>query len=171
MIDDNWTTIALRLGVATAIGLALGFEREWRGRDAGLRTHALVALSSATITVSALMMSEVALARGSESDPVRVVQGLAQAIGFIAGGLIFIRGGDVRNMTSAASLWMSAAVGIAAGAGQFMVVGMAAVAALLVLTSLSLLKRLMPERDAEADDQEGARANRRAKRIEDETAG
>lgn len=171
MIDDNWTTIALRLGVATAIGLALGFEREWRGRDAGLRTHALVALSSATITVSALMMSEVALARGSESDPVRVVQGLAQAIGFIAGGLIFIRGGDVRNMTSAASLWMSAAVGIAAGAGQFLVVGMAAVAALLVLTSLSLLKRLMPERDAEADDQEGARANRRAKRIEDETAG
>jgi putative Mg2+ transporter-C (MgtC) family protein len=171
MIDDNWTTIALRLGVATAIGLALGFEREWRGRDAGLRTHALVALSSATITVSALMMSEVALARGSESDPVRVVQGLAQAIGFIAGGLIFIRGGDVRNMTSAASLWMSAAVGIAAGAGQFLVVGMAAVAALLVLTSLSLLKRLMPERDEGADDQEGARANRRAKRIEDETAG
>lgn len=157
--------------MATAIGLALGFEREWRGRDAGLRTHALVALSSATITVSALMMSEVALARGSESDPVRVVQGLAQAIGFIAGGLIFIRGGDVRNMTSAASLWMSAAVGIAAGAGQFLVVGMAAVAALLVLTSLSLLKRLTPERDAEADDQEGARANRRAKRIEDETAG
>ncbi|PXA98791.1 magnesium transporter MgtC [Nostoc sp. 3335mG] len=171
MIDDNWTTIALRLGVATAIGLALGFEREWRGRDAGLRTHALVALSSATITVSALMMSEVALARGSESDPVRVVQGLAQAIGFIAGGLIFIRGGDVRNMTSAASLWMSAAVGIAAGAGQFLVVGMAAAAALLVLTSLSLLKRLMPERDEEADDQEGARANRRAKWIEDETAG
>jgi putative Mg2+ transporter-C (MgtC) family protein len=171
MIDDNWTTIALRLGVATAIGLALGFEREWRGRDAGLRTHALVALSSATITVSALMMSEVALARGSESDPVRVVQGLAQAIGFIAGGLIFIRGGDVRNMTSAASLWMSAAVGIAAGAGQFLVVGMAAVAALLVLTSLSLLKRLMPERDAEAEEQEGARANRRAKRIEDDTAG
>ncbi len=171
MIDDNWTTIALRLGVATAIGLALGFEREWRGRDAGLRTHALVALSSATITVSALMMSEVALARGSESDPVRVVQGLAQAIGFIAGGLIFIRGGDVRNMTSAASLWMSAAVGIAAGAGQFLVVGMAAVAALLVLTALSLLKRLMPERDAEAEEQEGARANRRAKRIEDETAG
>jgi putative Mg2+ transporter-C (MgtC) family protein len=103
MIDDDWTTIAVRLGLATLAGLILGFEREWRGRDAGLRTHALVALSSAMITVSALLLSQETSARGGESDPVRVIQGLAQAIGFIAGGLIFVKGGDVRNMTTAAS--------------------------------------------------------------------
>jgi len=103
MIDEDWTSIALRLGLATVIGLILGFEREWRGHDAGLRTHALVALSAAIIMLSALMISDDLVRHGSPSDPLRVVQGLAQAIGFIAGGLIFVRSGDVRNMTTAAS--------------------------------------------------------------------
>jgi putative Mg2+ transporter-C (MgtC) family protein len=145
-MDEDWKTIALRLGIATAVGLALGFEREWRGRDAGLRTHALVALSSAMITISALMISQTVRAEGSDSDPVRVIQGLAQAIGFIAGGLIFIRGGDVRNLTTAASLWMSAAVGIVAGAGQFVLVAIGSGIALFVLTALSILKRQLEKR-------------------------
>ncbi len=144
MIDDNWLTIAIRLGLATLVGLVIGFEREWRGHDAGLRTHALVALSSAMIVISALLISREIVDHGQESDPVRAIQGLAQAIGFIAGGLIFVRGGDVRNMTTAASLWMAAAVGIAAGAGQFVLVVLASAMALLVLTVLSLLKRFMP---------------------------
>jgi putative Mg2+ transporter-C (MgtC) family protein len=91
----SWQAIAVRLGLATIVGLALGFEREWRGHDAGLRTHALVALSSAAIMVSALLIVQDQPAE-RDSDPLRAVQGLAQAIGFIAGGLIFVRGGDVR---------------------------------------------------------------------------
>lgn len=159
MIDD-WTTITIRLGLATLAGLALGFEREWRGHDAGLRTHALVALSSAMITVSALMLSREAVAHGNESDPVRVVQGLAQAIGFIAGGLIFVRGGDVRNMTTAASLWMSAAAGIAAGAGQFALVLIGSAFALTLLGLFGLLKRWTPER-TKPDDEDVSLPNRR----------
>ena len=160
-IDDDWITIALRLGVATLVGMILGFEREWRRHDAGLRTHALVALSAATITVSALLIAETLHARGSNSDPLRVVQGLAQAIGFIAGGLIFIRGGDVRNMTTAASLWMAAAAGIVAGAGQFRLVVMSAVIGLLILTVASLLERWMPRRGDEQMDGETRMPNRR----------
>ena len=64
-IDDDWPTILLRLGVATLVGLVFGFEREWRGHDAGLRTHALVALSAATITVSALLIARAIHAAGS----------------------------------------------------------------------------------------------------------
>jgi putative Mg2+ transporter-C (MgtC) family protein len=160
-IDDDWLTITLRLGVATFVGMILGFEREWRGHDAGLRTHALVALSAATITVSALLIAETLQAHGSKSDPLRVIQGLAQAIGFIAGGLIFIRGGDVRNMTTAANLWLAAAAGIVAGAGQFRLVAMAAVIGLLILTLASLLERWMPRRNDEDDDGETRMPNRR----------
>lgn len=151
MIADDWNTIALRLGLATLFGLVLGFEREWHGRDAGLRTHALVALSSAAIMVSALMMAEGLQQQGSPSDPLRVIQGLAQAIGFIAGGLIFVRGGDVRNITTASSLWMAAAIGIAAGAGQFALVLIGTALALLLLTVLLAVERFIPAHDADAE--------------------
>lgn len=148
MIEDDWGLMALRLGVATLVGLALGLEREWRGHDAGLRTHALVALSSAMITLSALSLADDVHAQGGESDPVRVVQGLAQAIGFIAGGLIFVRGGDVQNMTTAASLWMAAGAGIAAGAGQFALVAIGAGLALLLLLLATISGRITARRKA-----------------------
>lgn len=97
------TDILLRLGSATVCGLALGFERERKGKDAGIRTHALVALSSAVITTSALSLYAEVQARGGDADPLRVIQGLAQAIGFIAAGMIFVARGDaertVRNLT------------------------------------------------------------------------
>lgn len=160
-IDDDWFTITLRLGVATLVGMILGFEREWRRHDAGLRTHAMVALSAATITVSALLIAETLHARGSVSDPLRVIQGLAQAIGFIAGGLIFIRGGDVRNMTTAASLWMAAAAGIVAGAGQFRLAVVSAAIGLFILTVASLLERWMPRRRDDSGEDESRMPNRR----------
>lgn len=154
MMGDDWLVIAVRLGIATLFGLILGFEREWRRQDAGLRTHALVALSSATIMVSALALAEDLHEQGGESDPLRVVQGLAQAIGFIAGGLIFVRGGGVKNMTTASSLWMAASIGIAAGAGQFELVLIGSGLALILLTLINALKRLIPRHNVEqaADD-------------------
>jgi putative Mg2+ transporter-C (MgtC) family protein len=161
MVGHDWEIIALRLGVATLAGLALGFEREWRGRDAGLRTHAMVALSSAMITISALSLSEDLHARGDESDPLRVVQGLAQAIGFIAGGLIFVRGGDVRNMTTASSLWMAAAIGIAAGIGQFLLVAIASLLALALLIAVGALERIFPGKETESTTGELQPPNRR----------
>jgi putative Mg2+ transporter-C (MgtC) family protein len=143
LIADDMATMAARLGLAAALGLGLGLEREWHGHDAGSRTHALVALSSATITVSSLLLFDQVRGQGGQGDPLRVVQGLAQAIGFIAGGLIFIRGGDVRNMTTAASLWMAAAVGIGAGAGQVLLVAIGTVLALALLAVEPLFKRLL----------------------------
>ena len=96
------------------------------------------------ITISALSLAEELRGQGGDSDPLRVVQGLAQAIGFIAGGLIFIRGGDVQNMTTAASLWMAAAIGIAAGAGQFALVVIASALALTLLAAVTIVMRLLP---------------------------
>ena len=147
----GWETLSLRLVVATIAGLLIGLEREWRGRDAGLRTHALIALSSAAITVSALIVAH-EQPPDRDSDPLRAVQGIAQAVGLIAGGLIFVRGSDVRNITTAASLWVSAAIGIAAGAGQFELTILLGAVTLLVLAIAGLTERSFPRRFGDSPD-------------------
>ena len=90
---------------------------------------------------------------GDGPDPLRAVQGLAQSIGFIAAGLIFVRGGAVRNMTTAANMWIAAAVGIACGCGQYGLVLVGAGLALVLLTLLKLFERFIPaEAKGRTDD-------------------
>jgi putative Mg2+ transporter-C (MgtC) family protein len=137
--------ILIRLGIATFAGIVLGFDREMRGIAAGIRTHALVALSSALITVSAMMIHEEFARHGhSGVDPLRVVQGLAQAVGFVAAGAIFFAKGEVHNLTSAANIWLAAAVGIAAGAGQIVLVVAGVAIGIAVLTLVRLIEKVMP---------------------------
>lgn len=149
----SFEEMLLRLGVAALVGLILGIDRELKGISAGLRTHALVSLSSAAITFSALELHIQLSADGSSStDPLRVIQGLAQAIGFIAAGLIFVAGGGVRNVTSAANLWLATAVGIAAGAGQFHLVAVTTAIGVLLLTVMRAAERWLPKADPPQDD-------------------
>jgi putative Mg2+ transporter-C (MgtC) family protein len=144
--------ILLRLGCATLVGLVLGLDRELRGIPAGLRTHALVGLSAAAITLSALMLHDTLDADGqTRTDPLRVVQGLAQAIGFIAAGVIFVARDQVQNVTSAANVWLTAAVGIAAGAGQFVLVAATSALGLFVLVVVKIVERGLPKRHDAGD--------------------
>ncbi|MEX1148005.1 MAG: MgtC/SapB family protein [Sphingomonadales bacterium] len=138
--------IIVRLSLAVAGGLVLGLDRELRGISAGIRTHAVVALSSAAITVSALLLYETLRTESGATslDPLRVIQGLAQAIGFIAAGAIFVAKGDVHNLTSAANLWLAAALGIASGAGQYMLFGTALVLGIVLITIVRILERVLP---------------------------
>jgi putative Mg2+ transporter-C (MgtC) family protein len=129
--------VLIRLGVATLVGLVLGLDREVRGFPAGIRTHALVALSSAAVTVSALKLTETF----DDSDPLRAIQGLAQAIGFIAAGLIFAARDTVHNTTTAANLWLASALGIAAGAAHFDVVIVATGFGLVLLVLVGLIEK------------------------------
>lgn len=140
----SWTELLLRLGVASSIGLLLGLDRELQGHEAGLRTHALVALSSAMIMMSALMLTEELRSAGYSPDPLRAIQGLSQAIGFIAAGVIFVRGSSVVNMTTAANIWVAAAIGIACGAGQYRLVVVGAGLGIVLLTLLKLFERHLP---------------------------
>jgi putative Mg2+ transporter-C (MgtC) family protein len=96
------------------------------------------------ITVSSLLLFDQLKQHGATPDPLRVVQGLAQAIGFIAAGLIFVQRGDVRNMTTAANIWMAAAAGIVAGAGQYRLLIIGSVLALVLLTLFTWLERFLP---------------------------
>src|SRR3954465_5396085 len=105
-----------RVAIASALGAALGLERERRGQVAGMRTHGLVACGAAIFTLAgAYGFSDIH--RGPNVDPMRVAAQIASGIGFIGGGAILREGATVRGVTTAASLWAAAAIGLAAGAG------------------------------------------------------
>ena len=146
MTPFTWGELLLRLGLASFLGLALGFDREVRGHDAGIRTHALVALSSAMIMISSLIVYQQLRTENFAPDPLRSIQGLSQAIGFIAAGLIFVRRGAVVNMTTAANIWIAAAVGMACGLGHYRVVAVGFGFALVLLTAVRAAERYLPGR-------------------------
>jgi putative Mg2+ transporter-C (MgtC) family protein len=134
-----------RFGVASAFGLLLGLDREVRGISAGVRTHMLVALSSATTMLIALELYEEVSARGeADPDPTRAIQGLAQAIGFLCAGVIFVARGSVYGVTTAASLWMTSSIGMAAGAGMYQIAFAGLIFAMLIISVLWLVTRFLP---------------------------
>ncbi|HEV2290283.1 MAG TPA: MgtC/SapB family protein [Gemmatimonadales bacterium] len=111
--------ILLRLGAAALAGAILGINRDLRGKPAGLRTHALVTLGAAVIVI---VSSELAHDAGqSDVDAVsRVIQGLITGIGFLGAGVIIHAQGEVRGLTSAATVWVAAMLGAAYGGGHWM---------------------------------------------------
>lgn len=155
LIADSWEQLSLRLGLATLMGVLLGLDRELRGHDAGVRTNALVAMSSAMVTICSLLLYDQlrAIDAANNPDPLRVIQGIAQAIGFIAAGLIFVKHRDVHNVTTAANLWMAAAIGIVAGLGQYKLLAIGTVLALALLISEPLFHRLRPDKHPAARDE------------------
>jgi putative Mg2+ transporter-C (MgtC) family protein len=157
LATDDWQTILARLGAATLAGILVGLDREWRGHDAGMRTHALVALSSAAIMLSSLLLYEAARNEDVNPDPLRAVQGLAQAIGFLVAGLIFVRRATVKNMTTAANLWMAAALGIACGAGQYRLAVIAAGITLVLLVVFPFIERMIPEKRDAVEERDSER--------------
>jgi putative Mg2+ transporter-C (MgtC) family protein len=101
---------AINLTVAFCLSAAIGFERQWRNRLAGLRTNTLVALGAASFVVFAALVP-------GEASPTRVAAQVVSGIGFLGAGLIFREGMSVRGLNTAATLWCSAAIGVLAGAG------------------------------------------------------
>jgi putative Mg2+ transporter-C (MgtC) family protein len=116
MITESWTQFADLL-CALVLSLAIGAERERQGKDAGMRTLTTVGIGSALfVIISKYGFSDV-IGPGVGLDPSRVAAQIVTGVGFIGGGLIFVRGDAVRGLTTAASVWLTAAVGTAAGAG------------------------------------------------------
>ncbi|HET8563940.1 MAG TPA: MgtC/SapB family protein, partial [Candidatus Binatia bacterium] len=123
-----WIEFASKLGLALVLGSAIGIERQWRQRSAGLRTNALVSLGAAAFVLLSASLT------GSAGDPSRIVSQVAAGIGFLGAGVIMREGLTVQGLNMAATIWCSAAVGSLAGAGLSVeaVITMAAV----VLTHL-----------------------------------
>jgi len=97
------------------------------------------------IVISALMLFDEHRGENAQPDPLRAIEGLAQAVGFIAAGLIFVSGDKVKNLTTAANIWLCAAVGIACGAGQVPLVVIGTLLGFIVLVVLRVLYRVVPD--------------------------
>lgn len=124
-----------QLTLAAVLGMVIGFEREHRRKPAGLRTYTLVALGAALFTVLSS-----ASVFGTSFDPARIAANVVVGIGFIGGGLIFMRGGHMEGLTTAAGLWATAAIGMAVGFGLSAVAVYATILVLVVLWALRFLE-------------------------------
>lgn len=130
-MPESWTRDLIPLLVSLGLGTLLGWERQAEGKPAGLRTHTLVCLGS---TLFILTARHAAQAFGAGfSDPTRIIHGLVTGVGFLGAGAIMRQDGAVHGLTTAASVWVVAAVGAAAGVGAYGLATTSAVLALIVL--------------------------------------
>lgn len=152
---DLWRPeLLLPLLGALAAGSAIGIEREFRARSAGFRTHALLALASALLMLASQHQTEwsgsIMPSELIRIDPARMAHGILTGIGFLCGGVIFKEGASVHGLTTAASLWISAALGVLFGVGFYGLAIGGTVATLVVLTLFRAVNHWIPDR-ADAD--------------------
>jgi len=148
-VMDDWQAI-VRLLAAAGLGALIGLEREHHGRAAGLRTHLLVSVGAAMAMVVSLHFAKI-FGGGSGGqavtvDPARLAYGVMAGIGFLGAGAIIRYGTGVRGLTTAASLWCTAAIGLAAGFGMFVIAGAGTIVVLFTLTVLDFADRLIHSR-------------------------
>lgn len=134
--------ILFQLLLAVLLGGLVGLEREYKGKHAGLRTYALVCLGSALFTIIAFEVSQVFLETpGVSVDPTRVIQAVATGIGFIGAGVIIFQKNIIKGLTTAASLWVVAAIGVAIGAKLYFPALFTALLAIGILIGLKIIKK------------------------------
>lgn len=136
----GWLELLLRLSCALAVGAVIGWERETKDKPAGLRTNMLVSFGAALFV---LVSIETGLVQQSPDALSRVIQGVVTGVGFIGAGTI-LRRPKVRGLTSAAAIWVSAALGIAAGCGLWLLGLIGALIAWLVLRVVEKVERWIP---------------------------
>lgn len=150
MMVANLSETVFPLVGALVAGGVIGFEREWRGRPAGLRTHILVSLASALLMLASMSQADWAFhALPNENivtDPTRMAHGILTGIGFLCAGVIFRTGFTIHGLTTAASLWITSTIGILFGAGLYGLGTAATVATALILIVLRALSAGMPSR-------------------------
>jgi len=138
--------MATRIVVALVAGAVIGYERSYRGRPAGFRTHALVSMASALLMLVTAYESHWVVTPDASVrlDPTRMAQGIMTGIGFLGAGVIMREGLSVRGLTTAASIWITAAIGILAGVGFYFPLVLAVVLTLGVLSVFGRIESRMP---------------------------
>lgn len=142
----NFLLSLLSLAMATVLAGLIGYEREYHGHSAGLRTHILVALGSALIMLLSIYgFGEINIDR----DPARLAAQVITGVGFIGAGTIIQNGFDIKGLTTATTLWLAMAIGLASGAGQFLLATTGSLVGLFTLTMLrnfeSFINRKAPK--------------------------
>jgi putative Mg2+ transporter-C (MgtC) family protein len=147
IIGNEFAVMGLRIVGALFIGGLIGLERSFHGRPAGFRTHSLVCVASAILMLVTVYqnewMTQVAV-DAIRTDPTRMAQGIMTGIGFLGAGVIFKEGLTVRGLTTAASIWVTASIGILVGIGFWFPALLGTVATLAVLSLFRLIENRLP---------------------------
>ena len=141
MFTPETLEMIYKITLAAVLGMAIGLEREHRRKPAGLRTYTLVALGATLFTILSQNIGGEAVAY----DPSRIASQVVVGIGFIGAGIIFIRGGHIEGLTTAAGLWTTAAIGMAVGFGFYTVAVFSAILSLAVLLLLRQIEKNIPK--------------------------
>lgn len=140
-----------RLCLAAGLGAVLGLEREWRQKNAGLKTNILIAMGSALFTLMSVDLSQ-----SAGGDATRIASQIVTGIGFLGAGAIMRTGGSIRGLTTAAMIWVNAAIGVACGGGEYRLAVIATAVTLVVLLIMTpfekVLDRYIKDRKGEEDD-------------------
>jgi putative Mg2+ transporter-C (MgtC) family protein len=138
-------TVAVRILIAAALGMAIGIERELRDQWAGMRTHILVSVGACLFTLMSAIGFSAFLGGGSKAaanaDVTRIASQVVVGIGFIGGGTILRQGANVRGLTTAATLWVTAAIGLAVAAGAYLAAVVTTAVAVVTLSGLKPFER------------------------------
>jgi putative Mg2+ transporter-C (MgtC) family protein len=159
--------IAARMLLAALFGAAIGFEREWRNRPAGLRTHALICIATATFgiltieIVYAPVFQATSVAEEIKVDPLRVIEAVTAGVAFLAAGTIILARGQVHGLTTGAGMWLAGAIGLACGLGYWKIALFGTILNVVVLAALYVVERrtglnngapVVPEGDRHTSD-------------------
>lgn len=165
-----FSVIAARLLFAALLGAIIGFEREWRARPAGLRTHILICVASATIGILTIEISHAPIFASKEMslDPLRAVEAVTAGVAFLAAGSILFARGQVQGLTTGAGMWLAGAIGLAAGFGLWQIAGLGTLLILIVMGLLHSFevrlgiaadKNDSPAASTDTDDTRGSAKN------------
>ncbi|QIE54949.1 MgtC/SapB family protein [Pikeienuella piscinae] len=150
-----WSVLFLRLIGAVVLTAIIGFEREASGKHAGLRTHMLVSLASALYCLITLDLISRDYPGTVRVDPIRMVEAVTAGVAFLAAGLIVFSKGEVRGLTTGASLWLAAATGLCAGLGLWPMAVVATIVAMIIMRLLKVVEKEVIETKSSPHD--GAR--------------
>lgn len=142
-LELSYIDVLIRLCCAMVVGTVIGIEREYTHRPAGLRTHILVALGACAVMITGQMIFAQYKPFGGNADPARLAAQVISGVGFLGAGTIMREGVNVKGLTTAASLWAVACLGIAAGAGYFTVALIGMVLMFITLTLLEVFQNLL----------------------------
>lgn len=167
--------IAARLLLAALFGAAIGFEREWRNRPAGLRTHILVCVAAATFAiltieiVHAPVFTTEAIKDSVKVDPIRVVEAVTAGVAFLAAGVVIFTRGEVQGLTTGAGMWLAGAIGVACGLGLWQIATFGAIMTLIVLVLLQTLERRLDLNQGDGDGNQASGKRAAAPKDDDPT--
>lgn len=149
--NETWlplSVIATRLALAIVFGAVVGFEREWRNRPAGLRTHILVCLAATTVALLTIEITHYQIFNDESVriDPIRLIEAVTSGVAFLAAGVIIFARGEVHGLTTGAGMWLAGAIGLATGLGYLTLAGIVTLLALFVLGLLRILEhKILPD--------------------------